>query len=132
MSNGKTGICKFCHQLKYLPGGGTYCITCYRKFIREKKECKRCHKIKIIVANGYCGSCYNYIMGYYERGRNKFGARIKRKIRPQKCFFCKETRPEMLEVYRKKGGNDENLNDFVLLCPNHYREVYLGLKSFEK
>ena len=131
MSTGKIGVCKFCNQLKYLPGGGTYCTTCYRKFIREKKECKRCHKLKIIVANGYCGSCYNYIMGYCERVRVKVAAKIKRRIKPQKCFFCNEKRPEMLEVYRKKGIGNDNIENLVLLCPNHYREVHLGIKSLK-
>ena len=130
MSTGKIGICKFCNRLKYLPGGGTYCTTCYRKFIRRRQECKRCHKLKTIAANGYCGSCYNYIMGYYEkRGAIKFNGRMKRKIKPQKCFFCNEKRPEMLEVYRKKGAKDDDINNFVLLCPSHHREVQLGIKS---
>lgn len=117
------GICKFCNKLKYLPGGGTYCTTCYRKFIREKQECKRCHKLKTIVANGYCGSCYNYIMGYYEKRKARWDRGIKRRIRPPKCYFCNEKRIEMLEVFQ--GGNEE----FFLLCPNHRREVQLGIKK---
>jgi len=120
MSSGKIGICRFCYRSKYLPGGGTYCITCYRKFIREKKVCKRCRQLKIIVANGYCGPCYNYIMGYNERIGARADGRLKRKIKPRKCFFCNEKRLEMLEVYAKNN---------VLLCPNHYREVHLGIKS---
>ena len=118
------GICKYCNQVKHLLGGGTYCTTCYRKFIRKQQECKRCHKLKVIAANGYCGACYNYIMGYY--GRRGIGPdlKIKREIKPQKCFFCGERRLEMLEVYRGKGSFR------VLLCPNHHKEVQLGIKKF--
>lgn len=103
-------------------GKGKYCTTCYRKFVREKKECRRCHRVRTIVANGYCGSCYNYIMGYYERGRLKPDARLKRRIKLQKCLFCSEKRMEMLEIYQNK----------VLLCPNHYREVQLGVRRIRK
>jgi hypothetical protein len=119
--------------MKYLPGGGSYCITCYRKFVRGKKECKRCHRLRVITANGYCGPCYNVIMGYNERrGPDIGGRRVKRKIKPQKCLFCSENRLEMLEVYRKGRHGDDSAVNFVLLCPNHYREVQLGLKIIKQ
>ena len=70
-------------------------------------------------------------MGYHPgQGGVKFGVRIKKKIKPQKCFFCSEKRLEMLEVYRKKGvkGDKVKTEDVILLCPNHLREVQLGIK----
>lgn len=121
--------CKFCHQLKHLPGGANYCTACYRKFVRAKKECKRCHHLKVIVARGYCGACYNYVMGYYGLGGFEADSRIRWRTETQKCFFCDEKRTQMLNPHcleRKEGGGAERM---VLLCPSHHREVHLGLKE---
>ena len=122
-------ICKFCRQLKHLPGGATYCTACYRKFVRGKKECRRCHHLRVIVARGYCGACYNYVMGYYGRGGPEASSRLKWKIEPQKCFFCEENRIQMLDLHHRKGKEEKGVENLVLLCPNHHREVHLGWKE---
>lgn len=121
--------CKFCHQVKYLPGGATYCTTCYRKFVRGKKECKRCHHLRVIAARGYCGACYNYVMGYYGLVGSKLNGRLKWRIRPQRCFFCDEGRIQMLDVHSKDEGEGKSIDNLILLCPNHHREVHLGWKD---
>lgn len=124
------GICKYCHQIRHLCGKGGYCSTCYRKYVRKKAICKKCGRLRIIIGKGYCGACYNYLGGYYTSGGK--GGRIivrkKRLINPRKCFFCNENRLKMLDVHHKvKGSRDPK--DWVLLCPNHHREVHLGWKN---
>ncbi len=121
--------CKFCHQLKHLPGGATYCTTCYRKFVRGKKECKRCHHLRVVVARGYCGTCYNYVMGYYGLATPGLNSRLKWSIKPQKCFFCNEDRIHMLDIHKIDEKDNIRIENLVLLCPNHHREVHLGFKS---
>ena len=131
MNKSKMKICRFCKRLKSLANGATYCSTCYRKFIRGKKECKRCHKLRIIVANGYCRACYNYLGGYYSCGNTKeseYLVRHKLLIRPFKCYFCNENRREMLDLHHKVKKS-KDIKDYVLLCPNHHREVHLGWKK---
>jgi hypothetical protein len=121
------GICKYCRKLKHLCGGGHYCSTCYRKYVRKKDVCKRCKRLRIIIGNGYCGACYNYLGGYYNNTRG-VSQRAKLAMRPRKCFFCKEIRIKMLDIHHKIRGS-KNPKDWIFLCPNHHREVHLGWKK---
>jgi hypothetical protein len=122
------GICKYCKKERHLCGNAGYCITCYRKYIVKRGKRRRCGKFMYLI-NNYCPSCYNYIGGYYRTGRGKtVYVRLKMKMTPRKCFFCNENRIEMLDVHHKKRYSPDP-KDWVLLCPNHHREVHLGYKK---
>jgi hypothetical protein len=69
-------------------------------------------------------------MGYYGLGGlGTRGSRIKWKIEPQKCFFCDEKRTQMLDLHRRQAKGGEGVENLVLLCPSHHREVHLGWKE---
>jgi len=68
-------------------------------------------------------------MGYYGRGGPEASSRLKWKIEPQKCFFCEENRIQMLDLHHRKGKEEKGVENLVLLCPNHHREVHLGWKE---
>lgn len=123
------GICVYCKKERSLCGKGTYCITCYRKIIRKKEECKRCKKIRSLI-KGFCHSCYTFQGGYTLNRRWGMSEKHKKDLMKNKkfrCLVCPERRKGILEMHHldnnKKNNKEENL---IYLCANHHRALHYG------
>ena len=118
----KIGACKECGRRRYILNKGL-CTKCYRISI-SNKPCKICGSSSYIVARGMCGSCYAFFL----KGEVNYREILISLNREVKCEKCEEDRLEMLDVHHKDfnhfNNNPENL---AFLCPNHHREIHLGL-----
>jgi hypothetical protein len=134
----KYGICDYCKKYKKF-SQKNICYNCWDKYIRGKKKCKHCGKIKRVAGLGLCRYCYFKHKGYLIKSyksvnpyRSNTARRRAFKVQ-SKCYFCDENRLKMLDVHHIDNNHSNNsVNNLILLCPNHHREVHLGLSHIPK
>jgi hypothetical protein len=118
-----------CVAKSKLRGEKVKCFKCGKEIYRKPSD-----KLKNTSGNFFCSkSCANsYHNTIYKTVDGAFNGYRQKALEHYgpKCFLCDYDVEPALEVHHIDGNRKHNnLSNLVVLCPNHHKEVGLGLRN---
>ena len=124
-------ICKDCKEESLLKGLNR-CASCYikhwKKYVRKKRICPECKRLRFHHSKGLCNVCYNKIHRYDKNllSSRVYGVKKYFKLSlddyhklVEKCLICGFNKIVCLHHIDKNKKNNHKDN-FIGLCPNHH------------